>query len=568
MQSGDTVGGRFVIEAAAGGGGMGSIYRAADLATGAVVALKVLRNEQGDAARFERESKVLASLDHPAVVRYVAHGLHASGAPWLAMEWLAGEDLSSRLLRSSLPTVEALSLCARAAQGLAAAHALGVVHRDIKPANLLLVDGDPLKVKVLDFGIARRADRVTRAATGTGMLLGTPGYMAPEQARGDRDVDQRVDLYALGCVLFECLSGAPAFRADNPLALLASVLLADPPRLRDAMPEAPEALDALVASLLAKDPAERPGDAGELARQLTELAHIEAESGPRPVAPRPNSSLSTGERRVLCAVLAVDPTSFDTPPTAPDFEAAPTASLGPDPIARGHLEGLRARYLGPEARVECLADGTVIFASQGATSAETARAARLALALQTALPGRVIVLAAGHGTHASRNPLGAVIERAVALARLRPDGVVLDENAAALLHDRCHLRVTPRGAVLVDDHGDDARPLLGVSTPCVGRERELALLGATFAECASDEVARAIIVTAAAGAGKSRLRREFLAALAARDEPPRVWSARADVPTADSPLGPPGAPIRSAAGLTGSATPEAERAAHGTLAAR
>ena len=191
MQSGDTVGGRFVIEAAAGGGGMGSIYRATDLATGAIVALKVLRHEQGDAARFERESTVLSSLDHPAVVRYVAHGLHASGAPWLAMEWLAGEDLAARLMRSPLPTVEALSLCARAAQGLAAAHALGVVHRDVKPANLLLVDGDPLKVKVLDFGIARRAPRRApgcssgrpatwppsrpgATATSTGALTSTP----------------------------------------------------------------------------------------------------------------------------------------------------------------------------------------------------------------------------------------------------------------------------------------------------------------------------------------------------------------------------------------------------------
>ncbi len=568
MQPGDTVGGRFAIEAAAGGGGMGSIFRAADLATGATVALKVLRSDLGDASRFERESKVLSSLEHPAVVRYVAHGLRPDGSPWLAMEWLAGEDLATRLTRSPLTAVESLSLCARAAQGLAAAHALGVVHRDVKPANLLLVDGDPLKVKVLDFGIARRVDRATRAATGTGMLLGTPGYMAPEQARGDRDIDRRADLYALGCVLYECLTGAPAFRADNPLALLASVLLADPPRLRDAVPDAPEALDALVTSLLAKDPSERPDDATELALRLTELARVEAESGPRLVAPRPSSSLSTGERRVLCAVLAVDPTIFDTPPIAPDFEAAPTASLGPDLIARGQLEGLRARYLGPEARVECLADGTVIFASQGATSAETARAARLALALQTALPGRVIVLAAGHGTHASRNPLGAVIERAVSLARLRPDGVVLDENAAALLHDRCRLRMTPQGAVLVDDHGDDARPVLGVSTPCVGRERELALLGATFAECAADEVARAVIVTAVAGAGKSRLRREFLATLAAKDEPPRVWSARADVLAADSPLAPLGALIRSAAGIVGSSTQEAERAALAALAGR
>lgn len=180
IQYGVTVGGRFVVESVVGSGGMGSIYRATDLGTGAPVALKVLRDERGDVARFERESRVLAQLDHPAVVRYVAHGLDADCSPWLAMEWLSGHDLGDRLAREPLTFVDSLTMCARVAQGLAAAHALGVVHRDIKPSNLLLPHGDPAQVKVLDFGIARRTQRATRAATGTGMLLGTPGYMSPE----------------------------------------------------------------------------------------------------------------------------------------------------------------------------------------------------------------------------------------------------------------------------------------------------------------------------------------------------------------------------------------------------
>ena len=156
---------RFELEELAESGGMGSVYRARDRLTGNRVAVKLLaKANQRWAERFRREALALAELAHPAIVRYVAHGV-CDGAPWLAMEWLAGEDLSARLARLPLTAAESLALCSRAAHGLAAAHALGVVHRDVKPANLLLVDGDPRQVKVLDFGIARRDDDTRAAAT-------------------------------------------------------------------------------------------------------------------------------------------------------------------------------------------------------------------------------------------------------------------------------------------------------------------------------------------------------------------------------------------------------------------
>src|SRR5262249_26781677 len=153
-------------------------------------------------------------------------------------------DLADRLARGKLSLEDSLAMAARVADAMHAAHARNIVHRDLKPANIFLVDGHIERVKVLDFGIARLASG-TRL-TGTGMMIGTPGYVAPEQAGADRAIDARADVFSLGCVLFECLTGGFAFVAEHPMALLAKVLFAEPQRLRDVLPDAPAALDALL----------------------------------------------------------------------------------------------------------------------------------------------------------------------------------------------------------------------------------------------------------------------------------------------------------------------------------
>jgi serine/threonine protein kinase len=181
---------------------MGTVYRALDRLSGAPVALKLPNAAH---ARALAEADALAALDHPAIVRLVAHGFTDDGNPFLAMEWLEGEDLAARLERSPLGAADAL-LGARVAGALAAAHAAGMVHRDLKPSNLFLVGGEVAAAKLVDFGIAR-APRAGTRLTATGMLIGTPGYMAPEQARGDREIGPATDLFALGAVLFECLAG-------------------------------------------------------------------------------------------------------------------------------------------------------------------------------------------------------------------------------------------------------------------------------------------------------------------------------------------------------------------------
>lgn len=272
LLTGDVLSGRFVIERRAGAGGMGAIYRGTDLRTEEAVAIKVMASAKfGGANRFAREAGVLAELSHPAIVRYVAHGTTAETSQFLAMEWLEGEDLANRLARAPLSVEDSLLLVRRACTGVAEVHARGVVHRDLKPSNLFLVNRDPALLKVLDFGLALQSDD-TRTLTDPGMLLGTVGYMSPEQAMGQTDVDPRADVFALGCVLFECLTGRAAFIGPHAVAVLAKLLSEDPPRVSELRPGLGEAVDSLVARMLAKNPGERPKDAQAILPALNELA--------------------------------------------------------------------------------------------------------------------------------------------------------------------------------------------------------------------------------------------------------------------------------------------------------
>ena len=224
LKPGDVLAARFEVISRAGGGGMGSVYRARDRVGGEVVALKVLRLPgEETTGRFEREAAVLAELRHPGIVRYVAHGVTASGRAYLALEWLEGEDLSKHLARAPMTIRASVTVARKVAEALAYAHGRGVVHRDIKPGNVFLRDGRSDQATVLDFGIARAAD-IGAGLTLTGIMVGTPGYMAPEQARGARDVDPRADVFSLGCVLFHCLTGQRAFQGEDAVAVLARVL--------------------------------------------------------------------------------------------------------------------------------------------------------------------------------------------------------------------------------------------------------------------------------------------------------------------------------------------------------
>ncbi len=273
VRSGDLVGGRFRIESLAGSGGMGSVWRTHDQETGRTVALKLLHGrDPRDAARFIREAQLIAGLAHHGIVGFVSDGQLDGGERYLVMEWLEGESLEGRLERAPLTLAETLAFGRRTAEALGAMHAHGVVHRDLKPSNLFLEARDPERVKLIDFGIARRA--VGPDVTRTGVLLGTPGYIAPEQALGDRNVDARADVFALGCVLFKCLTGEGAFGGEDDLTVLLRVVKGTARRAREVVPQLPEEVDTFVAWMLARQPDERPRDAGVVAAGLARLATI------------------------------------------------------------------------------------------------------------------------------------------------------------------------------------------------------------------------------------------------------------------------------------------------------
>jgi serine/threonine protein kinase len=264
--------GRYRLESLLGSGGMGSVFAARDERDGQAVAVKLIKPGLDDvdlAARFRRESG-FASLPTPYVVRVLDHG-DDNGVLFLVMELLRGETLRDRVLRSdALPVGEALGIARDVARALVVAHGAGVVHRDIKPANIMLVAGDAPRAVLLDFGIARSLDP-SATLTSTGVVVGTPGYIAPEVAMGGREFDVRADLYSLGVVLYEMLVGAPPFVAANALALAARQANEDPISPRRREPTVPVDVDAFVMRLVARNPARRPPDAGAVVEAVEAL---------------------------------------------------------------------------------------------------------------------------------------------------------------------------------------------------------------------------------------------------------------------------------------------------------
>ena len=266
----DTFSIRFTVEGEIGRGGMGSVHRAVDRASQQPVAIKLL-HASAQHARFVLEAETLERLSHPAIVPYIGHGVTRDGDAYLAMGWLEGESLAERLERGPLSIPDALAAGIRIASALAHAHAHGIVHRDIKPSNVMLVDKDPKQATLIDFGIAKDT-QVTHGLTDTGQLVGTPGYMAPEQAMGTQVLDARTDLFAFGALLHHALVGTPPFDGRQTMEVLAHLLLKDPQPVRELRPEVPARLSALVSALLVKEREQRTSDAAAVEAELTQIA--------------------------------------------------------------------------------------------------------------------------------------------------------------------------------------------------------------------------------------------------------------------------------------------------------
>lgn len=280
MLSAGTKFGPYEIVAAVGAGGMGEVYRAKDSRLGREVAIKVLPasflDDPDRRARFEREAQAVAALSHPNVIAIFDTGLHESQL-YVVMELLSGQNLRDRLAGGAMPVRKAVDVAVQIARGLGAAHGKGLVHRDLKPENVFLLDDG--QVKILDFGLARQtADPTvhsgatqTMAATDPGTVMGTMGYMAPEQVRGQA-VDARADVFAFGAVLYEMIAGQRAFQRDTAADSMTAILTQDPPELAGSRPDVPAAFDRIIRHCLEKNPNERFQSARDVAFALEALS--------------------------------------------------------------------------------------------------------------------------------------------------------------------------------------------------------------------------------------------------------------------------------------------------------
>ena len=303
MQAGTTLGPYEIVEPL-GHGGMGEVYRARDTRLRRQVAIKTISARGGidpeARERFDREARAVAALSHPNILAIYDVGTH-EGMPFLAVELLDGETLRSRIESSPLPISTVLDYTAQIGRGLAAAHEHGVIHRDLKPDNIFVTrDG---QVKLLDFGLATEpagetGDESTHFQTEQGMLLGTVGYMSPEQARG-APADARSDIFSFGCVLFELLSGRRAFKRESRVETLNAILKEHPPDVTSLRPDTPVALDRVVRRCLEKSPASRFQSARDLVFALETLA-IGSDATPAPST----GQLSRRARWTMATLLA------------------------------------------------------------------------------------------------------------------------------------------------------------------------------------------------------------------------------------------------------------------------
>ena len=402
VREGDLIAGKYRVERVLGVGGMACVVAAKHLHLDESVALKFLRKEflaqRGVAERFTREAKAACKIKSEYVARVYDVGVH-DGAPFLVMDHLVGRDLYTVLVESGpLPVDAAVEYAMQTCAALAAAHSIGIVHRDVKPENLFLVEHQGLPtVKLLDFGISRialtglafgEASRMTGATT-----IGTPLYMSPEQIRSSASADGRSDLWSLGIVLYELLTGLTAFQAEGVSEVFAAILEQEPLPLRELRPDVPPGLVEVLERCLRKDPDERFQNAAELAEALLPFAPARALA----VAERSSSTLGTA------APHPVGPVTVGS-------RSAPTVRLS------------------AEDRVPSSSPAVVVPVEPGKRSGLRTVAA-LVLAAAVVMVGVVSYSARGH---AVRGPATATMVPAPPVAVARPAVVDLDEAPAVV----------------------------------------------------------------------------------------------------------------------------------------
>jgi hypothetical protein len=461
-----------------GRGGVGDVYRARGR-DGRIVALKCIREATPVATvRFLREARVLAALSHPNIVRLVASG-QDEGQPWIATELLDGSPVDQWIAQRARSEREALSVASCVCAALAHAHSRGIVHRDVKPSNVFITsDGS---VKLLDFGVARIAE--ARRLTASGQVVGTWDYLSPEQARGEAVIDGRSDLFSLGAMLYEILTGRPPFSAETPHGALYAILFQAPVPANRLRPSLSPAVCALLERLLEKNPADRFVDADAARRAIDAVlatASDDVADDASALAALATQSITT-ERRLLFVVhfRAVRDSAFVT-------------------AAVEQLEG----------RVVPLVDGSLValFGAGQWRGDEPQRALRCAALCRAA--AQQVVLSAAHANWSDPRDSARVMDQASAIPS--DDGLFATDDAASLLRGLVESLPSTTTA-----HRIEARSQSVVTdtdtTTFVGRESECSLLVSEARHVAQSGLSRAALVVAGVGFGKSRLLRECLA---------------------------------------------------------
>jgi serine/threonine protein kinase len=277
--------GDYAIKERLGEGGMGTVFLAEQKATGLLVALKILQVELAEdqefRRRFERESRYASSLNHPNITRLIEFG-QSDGVDFMAMEYVPGHDLTVELAAGRIGVERTLQILEQVASALDAVHANGIFHRDVKPANILVNDdetGSP-HCWLTDFGLSKHPTQDSSPLTSAGFFVGTCQYVAPEQILADRDLDKRVDVYSLGCVLYECLAGDPPFTRPREEQVLYAHIQDPIPKLSQVRPDLPEAIGGVIEKALAKKPEERYAGCGELVNAARDALPVEAAPAP------------------------------------------------------------------------------------------------------------------------------------------------------------------------------------------------------------------------------------------------------------------------------------------------
>ncbi|MFF3542801.1 protein kinase [Streptomyces platensis] len=325
------LGQRYELVEQLGHGGMGTVYRAVDHRLRRTVAVKTLSAELAMQPefliRFQREAHAAAALNHPGVATVHDVGEDSGGGaaePYLVMEYVAGRTLSQVLGDGPLTVAQAVDITGQVLAALDHSHRHAIVHRDIKPANVMLTASGA--VKVVDFGIAKALSEVATRLTGTGVAVGTPAYLAPEQING-AETDHRTDLYAVGCLLYELLTGRPPYTGDSPFSVMHQHLAAEPVPPSRLRPELPPAVDAVIARALHKRREDRFADAATMHTALTTAPH----AAPSPPAPTPTAlgPAAAGPAPAVAPGPAVAPAPLAEPAHVADLAPGPAPAVAP-----------------------------------------------------------------------------------------------------------------------------------------------------------------------------------------------------------------------------------------------